>query len=178
MWNKLQLVGGCWPNRVGCSLLWKLWVFQIFRLPCKQPFGRHWSTCAHWIWKEKIVIVKMELWWAQTMTFGSGFRWCNDMSLWHQCKDCISWAQLLFGGAVCVSVLLYRLFAFLDLTAFRRGGLMHWGRRHFIDTKATWDITFAQWRAVKIEFADWPLCDVVDGRFVFDRQLVTRKIDM
>ena len=34
------------------------------------------------------------------------------MSLWHQCKDCISWAQLLFGGAVCVSVLLQALCIF------------------------------------------------------------------
>ena len=31
---------------------------------------------------------------------------------------------------------------------------------------------------VKIEFADWPLLHVVNGRFVLDRQVATRKIDM
>ena len=85
---------------------------------------------------------------------------------------------LMHVGCVFVCLCCYRLFAFLDLTAFWRGGLMHWGRRHFIDTKATLYITFAQRCAVKIEFEDWPLCDVVDGWFVFDRQLVTRKTDM
>ena len=44
------------------------------------------------------------------------------------------WTQLLFGGAVwcmwCVCVWNYRRFASLDLTAFWRGGPMHWGRWH------------------------------------------------
>ena len=44
------------------------------------------------------------------------------------------WTQLLFGGAVwcmwCVCVWNYRRFACLDLTAFWRGGPMHWGRWH------------------------------------------------
>ena len=31
---------------------------------------------------------------------------------------------------------------------------------------------------VKIEFADWPLRHVVDGRFLLDRQVATSKIDM
>ena len=44
------------------------------------------------------------------------------------------WTQLPFGGAVwcmwCVCVWNYRRFASLDLTAFWRGGPMHWGRWH------------------------------------------------
>ena len=168
MWNKLQLVGDCWPERVGCDLLCKLWILQTFGLPCKQPFGWHWSTCAHWMWKDNIAIVMMEPWWAQTMTFGSGSGWWNDI--------CVELNCVLAGRSVCLCF--YRLFAFLDLTAFRRGGLMHWGRGRVIDTQATWDITFAQWCVVKIEFADWPLRHVVDGRFVLDRQVATSKIDM
>ena len=61
------------------------------------------------------------------MTFGSGFGWCNDI--------CVELNCFLAGRSVCLCC--YRLFAFLDLTAFRRGGLMHGGCGHFIDTKAT-----------------------------------------
>ena len=49
------------------------------------------------------------------MTFGSGSGWWNDISVKLNC--------VLAGRSVCLCF--YRLFAFLDLTAFRRGGLMH-----------------------------------------------------
>ena len=39
---------------------------------------------------------------------------------------------------VCVCVCNYRRFASLDLIAFWRGGLMHWGRCHLIGTKLSW----------------------------------------
>ena len=49
------------------------------------------------------------------MTFGSGSGWWNDISVKLNC--------VLAGRPV--RLCFYRLFAFLDLTAFRRGGLMH-----------------------------------------------------
>ena len=61
------------------------------------------------------------------MTFGSGSGWWNDISLKLNC--------VLAGRPV--RLCFYRLFAFLDLTAVRRGGLMHWGRGCVIDTQVT-----------------------------------------
>ena len=76
---------------------------KTFGLLCKQLFGWHWSTCAHWMWKDNIVIVMMEPWRAQTMTFGSGSGWWNDISVKLNCG---------FGRAACAFVFLQALCIF------------------------------------------------------------------